>query len=549
MLLLADRFLVEEVPRLWSSGGVGDTIGAIDVASAAEARIYIAPAGDRGEQEAWSQACAGKYAAGTLIDFGFIGSDCRFEAARSRGSASIASAPTPAHIIDWLERSPVSSSRVRSVSCLPDPRELRLRGFVPLSLACLHAHAELDVRLLRQRSVVLLVDSAPPTVWPLALLALRHAGARDVHVLWKTSAGNQPRALAAAEGRPTYGPSPLAGDPRARNLAAEGERLLALGRHAAADRALRAAIGGLSRRGDLFRAANAEMALAQLLLTRGRAADAASVFESALSRFQHVRAADVCDRCGAPQGTGGNGSRALRGCGTDVPGGAGRRAGLGDSDLPIRCSVGARSCALVAAPAPGSSRRARSDTPVRRPARAGQILVPCRTASSPRGTASQCRRAIDQLRRDADSAVPAIEALLRRCEAAIQAALGDLEALAHHVRTGLRAARAAHLPLESLRLRLVLIDGLIAARRHAAARQVAARLRRAGRSQVPPLLKACVERTLARMEQGEGSTASRPDWARESASVFESRSCDTSDELRGPRFNFWIRLTITRTKQ
>jgi transcriptional regulator with GAF, ATPase, and Fis domain len=35
------------------------------------------------------------------------------------------------------------------------------------------------------------------------------------------------------------------------------------------------------------------------------------------------------------------------------------------------------------------------------------------------------------------------------------------------------------------------------------------------------------------MEQGDESAAGRPDRARESASVFESRSCDTSDELRG----------------
>ena len=55
-------------------------------------------------------------------------------------------------------------------------------------------------------------------------------------------------------------------------------------------RALRAAIGAFERRGDVFRAGDAEMKLGRLQLARGRAAEARLLFESAHDRFQRVRA-------------------------------------------------------------------------------------------------------------------------------------------------------------------------------------------------------------------------------------------------------------------
>ena len=101
---------------------------------------------------------------------------------------------------------------------------------------------------------------------------------------------------------------------------------------------------------------------------------------------------------------------------------------------------------------------------------------------------------------------PGTESLVRRWEAAVQARVGDIEALECHVHAGLVAARAAHLPLRALKLRLTLIDGFVKADRMGRARVAAARIRGISRSSIPPLLKLRMERTLARVN----GTGGRP---------------------------------------
>ena len=65
-------------------------------------------------------------------------------------------------------------------------------------------------------------------------------------------------------------------------------------------------------------------------------------------------------------------------------------------------------------------------------------------------------RLVERARPAASDLSPAIESVVRECEAAVQARLGDLEALRIHVTPGLAAARAAHLPLQAIKLRLAL---------------------------------------------------------------------------------------------
>ena len=129
-------------------------------------------------------------------------------------------------------------------------------------------------------------------------------------------------------------------------------------------------------------------------------------------------------------------------------------------------------------------------------------------------------RAVERARPAGHSCPVAIEALVRRWEAAVQARVGDVEAMRHHIRAGLTAARIAHLPLQAIKLRLVLIGGLVDAGRLAPARAAAAHLRGRARTASPPLLKMIVDRTLTRMSGiGDAGVRPQPDRARESASV------------------------------
>src|SRR2546421_857249 len=131
--LIADRFLELQM---------GATI---DCATAQEVDVAINRAGDRAEQQRWAEACATSLAdpRSRLIDFGFIGSDRRFIAsARTMRPpiSEISQIETISHAVEWLEHFNHASPRLFVVSGvisglrLALPRELRLRGFVPLHL-------------------------------------------------------------------------------------------------------------------------------------------------------------------------------------------------------------------------------------------------------------------------------------------------------------------------------------------------------------------------------------------------------------------------------
>jgi transcriptional regulator with AAA-type ATPase domain len=455
------------------------------------------------------------HAEGTLVDFGFIGTAQRFEARAHNQPCDLqACARASALVAAWLQHTSPFSSRVIRLEELPDARVLRQRGFVPCDVALLNG-GELREHVcaaVARRSVAILDAGDTPTGIALGLLRLRQLGVREFCAIARRPQKKRAHIMKAAEGRATYGARPLV-DPRAAQMFREVERLIMRGRHAAAERTLRAAFGSFDRRGDAPRAGDAALRLGQLLLGRGRAADAKAAFSNAQEQFQRIRSA----------------SRAVE---------ASVYLGLAETDL-AQLNDAEQTChaAYSAALALGAPEGvlfpalalARVLLTQKRYAEARAVLE----AVSATGDAEQCARywciasrlrlaadavtdawrAVERARPATSSLSPAIEAVVRDCEAAVQARLGDVEALRIHVTNGLAAARAARLPLRAIRLRLTYVEGLISAERFGQARSAARHLIHTHRGGLPPLLMSRVEAVRRGLE--------KTPTARESSATFK----------------------------
>ena len=106
----------------------------------------------------------------------------------------------------------------------------------------------------------------------------------------------------------------------------------------------------------------------------------------------------------------------------------------------------------------------------------------------------------ERARPAASALSPGIESIVRECEAAVQGGLGDVDALRIHVTSGLAAARAAHLPLQAVKLRVTYVEGLIRAERMAQARAAARHLAHIRRGAIPPLLKSRIDAALSALQ-------------------------------------------------
>ena len=526
--LIADRFVSDRK----SSVAEGFSIEALDLATGERVRLQIESAGTRQDQQEWVELCTRKYANRVLVDFGFIGTDRRFEASSQiMRRDSDRRLPRSGTALDWLESRGPSSSGILRVPDLPDCRDLRLKGFIPVSLSLLEERSRPDVwPMMTGQSVVMLDTCGTPSTLAMAFLKARRLNVREVLALSRTirlKADTTPCNIAnAAEGRQAYGPR-QAIDSHASALLAEGERLLGSGRHAGAERALRGAVAAFDRRGDGFRAGDAEMRLGRLLLTRGRATDAARIFENAHDRFQKaqvpVPAVSAMIQLGVAQTDLGLLADAERSCR------AARSAAtaLNNAELAVSAGVAlARTLIWLEQYAEARS-LLQALTPV------GDVEVSARywclvsRLHIAGNGVTDAWRAVERARPRAADCSPAIESLVRRWESAVQAQVGDLESLQRHVRAGLTAARAAHLPLRSIKLRLTLIEGLANAQRMGCARAAAAHLRGMSERPLPPLLKRRVERTLARLN------ARPPDRVREA--VPEFRPAQSIHDLDGLR--------------
>jgi transcriptional regulator with PAS, ATPase and Fis domain len=363
---------------------------------------------------------------------------------------------------------------------------------------------------LSKRSVVLLDSRGRPSDAALALLRLRQRNVRAVCTIVQRTSSKGVHVSSAAESRIAFGRRPAPPDPRVTQMLAEADRLLVRGRHSAAERALRSLTGALERRGDPTRAGAAGIALGRLLLARGRAADAKAVFEDAHIAFQRghapERAIDATIYVGLTQ--------------TDL-------TAFGEAEQSCRIAYAAadalhRDESILFA----GIALARNLLWQERYADARSILE----SITPAGDASHCARywclvarlhivanafpeasrAIERARPLACGMSAELESVVRLCEATVQARVGDLEALRLHVAAGLVAARAAHLPLQAIKLKLVHVEGLINAQRSGAARVTAKRLDSIRRSAVPPLLRSRVESVLKGLEKTPSVRESMP---------------------------------------
>ena len=541
--LIAGRF----VCRLRSVGAgphsrsvaKGFSLGGLDLATGERVRLRIESAGARAEQQAWVESCARRYDDGAIVDFGFIGTERRFHAIPETGNrAHVGGRAIAASVLDWLDGEKPASSGILRVAKLPDARALRLRGFVALSLSLFDEPSLSDVwPLLQGQSVVILSAGRRRPSLALAFLKGRQHHVREVCAISvdnrRHSDAPVNRVESAAEGRPAYGPRRLM-DSRAGGLLADALRLLAGGRHSGAERELRAATAAFDRRGDGFHAGEAEMMLGRLLQSRGRAAESARLFQQAHDRFQQVRspgpAITATIQLGMAQTDLGLLCDAERSCRAARS----AAAALGIPGLTASSGVALARVLMWLEQYPEARALLEALTPgedVDVSARYWCLIARLCVAGN---RVTDAWRAVARARPAGAACTSAIESLVRRWEGVIQGRVGDLESLERHVRAGLDAARAAHLPLRSIKLRLTLVEGLVNAGKTARARAAAAHLSDIPDAALPPLLKQQVRRSLARLDSAQpGVEGSKPDCVHETALDFRTES--SSEDIDGLR--------------
>jgi transcriptional regulator with AAA-type ATPase domain len=473
-------------------------IGSLDLATGRRVRLRITACGIRSAQLAWMEECARAHSLGSIVDFGFIGASLKFDAVAPRCAVCAdMSAGRSASILDWLDAARPASPGILYLQGLPDGREIRLRGFVPCTLSLFENRSvSRDIlSVVACRSVAILDARDMPSLLALTLLRLRAARAREVRALVQRSTSASVCVPKVAERTPVYDNRTSGADPRVRAMIADGEQLAARGRHAAAERALRAAVGACERRNDAAAAGDAAMKLGRLLLSRGRASDAEEEFERALERFHRVGTAapavEAAMHVGIAQTDLQRFADAERSCRAAYS----SASGTGSADLVSAAAIAlarvhiwqhrfgdARS--LLECLAPSSVPEVS--------ARRWCLLARVMLAANSLGDAW---RAIERAR-PARGHSSTIEALVRTWEAAVQAKLGDVESLRIHVKAGLEAARSAHWPAQSMRLRLTLVEGLIAGGRNAQARLAARHLAHVRAGSMPALLRARADRVM-----------------------------------------------------
>ena len=547
--LIADRFLCRAALTPSSHGLPCALLIAVDLATGEDVRLKIVGAGGRTQRAAWIDACTRAYAAAAVVDFGFIGTTRRFEAI-GRGSARRGAAPpeNSPNLQDWLDHRHPASPRVLQVGELPDGRELRLSGWIPCSTAVLLQNDLVgDLRtVLAGRSIALLDAAGPSSRVALAVLRLCGANARDFSVFVRGRRTADARIECAAEGRAVYSARVIHSDPRAEQSISDSERLLQRGRHAAAERGFRSAAAAFDRRRDVHRAGDAWLRLGRLLLARGRADAARAAFVDSRERFLQCNAAERATEAAVFVGLAETDLALLAEAERTLRHGYASASALGGRQVASAGVALARALAwqeryrearlVLEAVNPADA----GELSVRRWCLAARAHIACGALSEAWGDLQRARGGVK------DS--PAAEALARRWEAALQARLGDVEAVRLHVARGLEAARRAGLPLQACSLRLTLVEALVQAGHFGQARAAARHFRQMRPAAIPPLLRSRLDRLLRAIDREEASrpgtltAACQPERearrlaAQKSAAfplVQSASSVDDLEELRG----------------
>ncbi len=271
-----------------------------------------------------------------------------------------------------------------------------------------------------------------------------------------------------------------------------GSRLVADGRHASGERMLRQAIGGLSRRQDWAHAGEGSLALAHMLLRRGRTRDAQTTLQSAADQWRRSgddpRLIDVAILTGAAL------IDLARTDEAETALGAALAAARSRGD-PVRVALAQKRMARVlfwqarydeAEQALRSIDDGRSGDA----ARMGLGSVAAATAVGTRNLDLAVSRAAEALTRAEHSGDPRLAADAAYGAAFAHLAVGDLTAVERDVTACVASARTAHEPLLAARGRLLLVEALRRSGRRSTAVTLLDRIGRIGSAMLPPIIRA-----------------------------------------------------------
>ena len=394
------------------------------------------------------------------------------------------------------------------------------RGFVPIALELLpHAREALDAAL-HDRSLLLIAGPHEPDDRVRAALLMAAALSSRPHTMLSIRTGGAAGgASIVREARPVYGDGgprkaravPVDADAeRHRQRAARAREFVLAGRHAAAERLLRDVASALTRRRHLLYAARTWIELGQLLLERGRTADADQAFETAAVSATRVPDDGLLVAARTWQAT------ARIEAGRLVDAEALCRAALSSAPAPsaMRAIVNATlarallwqgrttEAAALELPPPGAEE-------------AGALSRSFVAATAVRVAVAENRLfAAGQLARNlltqTQTADPLVRCVAATAHLRVLAAIGDGELAARAFDTVIVLARQARAPLRAVRARLLYAAFLYAAGRTAEAHREHRRLARLTAAG-PPL--------LARAVRGLGSSALLPPAAQARATV------------------------------
>jgi DNA-binding NtrC family response regulator len=300
------------------------------------------------------------------------------------------------------------------------------------------------------------------------------------------------------------------------------DELLARGRHAAAERHLRATLAMAERRGRDEQAGDAALRLGRLLLARGRAANAAHCFDLARRAFDRTDASAGCVRAAVWQALAWTDDGRLREaesllkavlCAVDQVGDRSLRVGV---HLALARSLfwqaryqESRLTLAAVAPDPelgfgpvllGSMEGSEPDLLVRWYALAVCAAIGEQTLAHAAAHARSAQEAAARVGRPWEMAIACL------ARAFVSLRLGELDGVRTSVDLGLRAAVDARAPLLAIRLRV--IDALASTPGDPANAARVARLQRLSRQGLPALLRAQVVTACARFAPSEGQEVS-----------------------------------------
>jgi DNA-binding NtrC family response regulator len=265
---------------------------------------------------------------------------------------------------------------------------------------------------------------------------------------------------------------------------------LAAGRHAAGDRELRQAIGGLARRGDWAGATEGSLALAASLLKRGRAREAKTLVEGALGYCQQTSDDDRSIEAATLVGVAWIDLARLDEAESVLSGAASSKLGHG-RPAGTALTLALARCRFWQGKYDDADRTLGT---LRTTALTSSMTIPldamqARTAVGRLDFARAMSAAADAVRRAEALAEPALLAEAACAAGFVHLAVGDLTSLQADVATCLTAAKAARDPLRAFRAHLMLAEQFRRGGDKVAAQEIMSRVKRLALTRLPPILR------------------------------------------------------------